>query len=356
MIQRYILLVLVACFLLLSPAWSFGRTENEYNEEKMTTLAGEEVLLANRNDVFTNSEFGFGFVVPESMMNLVQQGVLEIIPVSATTAVITLYASEFFELMTTFDANTSTEEEMNAFRDKIQNYAFDAAVLLRLPPESERTNEGELLEYIRETYAVVDEIELINDTTYYFAYNTDFSDILFTDTEKTQAEILINELTDFDKNIFVFRPEAGASGLTDFEVETLDGETVTEAIFKDYGVTMVNVWATWCGPCIDEMPDLARLHSTMLPDDANMITILTDSDAPGGIEAAHEIIDSVSGEFMTLIPNEDLQPLLSAITAIPTTIFVDSEGNILGDPIVGAPGSNPADIYLSAIGQLLLSQ
>ena len=48
-------------------------------------------------------------------------------------------------------------------------------------------------------------------------------------------------------------------GFGAFESETLDGEKVTEEIFQQADLTMVNIWATFCGPCIQEMPDLAQL-------------------------------------------------------------------------------------------------
>ena len=43
------------------------------------------------------------------------------------------------------------------------------------------------------------------------------------------------------------------------ENEEMTIETVTQDIFADYDLTMVNVWATWCGYCVEEMPELAKL-------------------------------------------------------------------------------------------------
>ena len=45
----------------------------------------------------------------------------------------------------------------------------------------------------------------------------------------------------------------------DFTAQDLDGNTVDESIFADYEVTMVNLWGTFCGPCLQEMPDLGEI-------------------------------------------------------------------------------------------------
>ena len=45
-----------------------------------------------------------------------------------------------------------------------------------------------------------------------------------------------------------------------FTAADLEGNPVSEEIFKDYDLTMINIWATFCGPCISEMPDLGKLN------------------------------------------------------------------------------------------------
>ena len=44
-----------------------------------------------------------------------------------------------------------------------------------------------------------------------------------------------------------------------FDAKTLDGEEVTEEIFANADLTMVNIWGTFCGPCIEEMPYLGEI-------------------------------------------------------------------------------------------------
>jgi len=120
-----------------------------------------------------------------------------------------------------------------------------------------------------------------------------------------------------------------------FTTVDMDGNEVTEAIFADYDVTMVNIWATWCGYCIEEMPFFPELKEK-LPENANLITIC--EDASYEPELTKEILESVGANFTTLQANEEIYTqILSNIYGFPTTIFVDSEGKVIGQPMVGVP-------------------
>ena len=54
--------------------------------------------------------------------------------------------------------------------------------------------------------------------------------------------------------------EAEFSDLTEFTAVTADGEKITQDYFRDYDATIINIWATYCPPCIEEMPKLAELE------------------------------------------------------------------------------------------------
>lgn len=86
--------------------------------------------------------------------------------------------------------------------------------------------------------------------------------------------------------------------LPDFSVETVDGSTVTKAeCFEAYDLVMVNIWGTFCGPCVDEMPDLSRLYHK-LPDGVNMITMCVDvKDEPKNMEQAKKNPQKIKGGF-----------------------------------------------------------
>lgn len=138
--------------------------------------------------------------------------------------------------------------------------------------------------------------------------------------------------------------------LRSFNAQTLDGGAFTAADLKKADITMINIWGTFCGPCLSEMPELAEL-ATELPAGAQFITFCTD--ALGQEEDAQRILDKAGLTVPTLITAmDDLSKLLAMFEYIPTTVFVDADGNVIGEPIVGAP-QNAKETYLNGINSAL---
>ena len=133
-------------------------------------------------------------------------------------------------------------------------------------------------------------------------------------------------------------------GLTNFTTTDMEGHAVTQEIFADYDLTVVNIWATWCGFCIEEMPELAQLN-TMLPDNVNFITLC--EDASVDLKLAGDILRTSGANFQTLIVNQEIYDnFLYQVYAFPTTYFLDSNGMPVAQPIVGVPSlENAADVY-----------
>ena len=124
------------------------------------------------------------------------------------------------------------------------------------------------------------------------------------------------------------------SGKVVFTAKDLDGKEFTsEQVFKDNKITMVNVWATYCPPCINEMPMLETLSKKFSEGGYGLIGIIADGDTKS--KDAKEIIKATGVTYPNICLNEDLQRLLQ-IQVTPTTYFVDKKGNILGEPIYGA--------------------
>lgn len=138
-----------------------------------------------------------------------------------------------------------------------------------------------------------------------------------------------------------------------FQTTSLDGQTVTSDIFKDYDLTMINIWATWCGPCVNEMPDL-QLVNEALPDNVNFITLCSDGATQSAL--ANQILTASNATFQTIIPDDALDAqLMQYIMAFPTTIFVDKTGALTGGVIEGAP-YDVVTSYLDAVDQVLAIQ
>lgn len=123
-----------------------------------------------------------------------------------------------------------------------------------------------------------------------------------------------------------------------FSSADLDKNKITDEIFSAADVTVVNVWGTFCPPCIREMPELAEWQKSM-PKNAQIIGIVCDVNSTNdakGISNAKTILKKSGATFPNVIANQSLAQFLNRIQFVPTTFLVDKNGNIVGDMIVGA--------------------
>lgn len=133
--------------------------------------------------------------------------------------------------------------------------------------------------------------------------------------------------------------ENGASAAADFEGTDMEGNAVTSEVFSKSKLTMINVWATYCSPCLNEMPELGELAQEYEQEDFQIIGIV--SNVPEGadeekLELVEVLIDQTSAQYPHLLPNNSMTDgLLADVSAVPTTFFINQEGKIL-DTVVGA--------------------
>ncbi len=146
-------------------------------------------------------------------------------------------------------------------------------------------------------------------------------------------------------------PDAGTEAtlvgnqlIMDFTTKTLYGKEVSMAeLFDGYDVIMLNVWGTFCGPCVQEMPHLGELSRKYADKGVLIVGVVSDiSDADGVITAdyllddALEIVEITEADYPHLLPCSGLMPLLMQVPALPTTVFLNAEGYQLGSAQVGA--------------------
>lgn len=125
----------------------------------------------------------------------------------------------------------------------------------------------------------------------------------------------------------------------DFACQDMEGNTVSAAVFSESKLTMVNVWATYCNPCLSEMPGLGKLAGKYEPEDFQIIGVISDvqegADA-AAINNAAALIETTGADYTHLLLNESIyRALLTEVTAVPTTFFVDKNGTVL-DTVIGA--------------------
>lgn len=155
--------------------------------------------------------------------------------------------------------------------------------------------------------------------------------------------------------------EASDSGqtagiLSSFSTTDLDGNSVDQSVFADHKLTMVNIWATFCGPCISEMPELGTLASEYADKGLQIVGLVSDvTDSDGNLDEkqlslARDIVAETGANYTHIVPGEGLNGLLSQVSGVPTTLFVDSEGKQVGKAYLG---SNDLDGWKAVADELL---
>lgn len=126
------------------------------------------------------------------------------------------------------------------------------------------------------------------------------------------------------------------SNIKTFTAKTLDGGTFTQEDIAAKDVTVINFWSLLCGYCVDELPDIAK-YSTTLPDNVQIITVCLGLDGKAEIEAAKSTLQDAGFTGITLMEGDgDFSIVCDEVQYTPTTIFVDKDGNTVGDAITTA--------------------
>ena len=127
--------------------------------------------------------------------------------------------------------------------------------------------------------------------------------------------------------IALFAGQAFAVGLQDeapdFTLKSLDGGNLRLAEYRGQ-VVLINFWASWCGPCRQEMPLLDRLHHRY----ADTGFVVLGINVEGDPDSAQEIVDKTKVTFPILIDDGQKVSELYNLEAMPSTVVVDRDGVI----------------------------
>ena len=128
-------------------------------------------------------------------------------------------------------------------------------------------------------------------------------------------------------------------------LDTVDiyGNPADASLLSGYRLTMVNVWATYCTPCVNEMGDLGKLAAEVKEQGVQIVGLLSDTmDASlcpveEKVKLARQIAENTGADYPHLLPSSDLYwKVIGQISAVPTTFFVDETGMMVGSVYVGA--------------------
>ena len=110
-----------------------------------------------------------------------------------------------------------------------------------------------------------------------------------------------------------------------FDLQSLDGRSVQLADLKGKSV-VVNFWATWCGPCKEEMPAFERLRQQLDPDRFVLLTITTDLQRAG----IKQFLANLNVQLPVLFDEHQDVSQAYLVRALPTTVFIDRQGALVG--------------------------
>lgn len=136
-------------------------------------------------------------------------------------------------------------------------------------------------------------------------------------------------------------PDEEVIPLGTFTAQALTGAEYDEQFFSSADLTIINTWATYCGPCKQEMPILGMLDREL--ENVQVLGIVTDvldqqaNPDPNQVELALELHKAYECDYPSLILNYDLAMLgFASLPSVPATLFVDREGNLVGKGFYGA--------------------
>ena len=181
---------------------------------------------------------------------------------------------------------------------------------------------------------------------YYLSINKEAESELTDELE--QIETTLTDMTEFNSSQSVFdQPSASANmdaeNVGTFETTDIDGNSYTESVFGDYDLTLVNAFTTWCSPCVNEMPELEQLYQELKDQGVGVVGMVMDTVGDDGktdeevVKKAQALKEKTGVTYPLLIPDAGmLNGRIQGLQSFPESFFVDKNGNIVSDAIMGS--------------------
>ena len=181
---------------------------------------------------------------------------------------------------------------------------------------------------------------------YYLSTNKDADESLKKEVE--EIDVTLTEMTPFQQLSAFDQPQdtsnAGDSTTVGkFETKGVDGKDYTEKVFSDYDLTLVNIFTTWCSPCVNEIPELEKLYEEMKDKGVGVVGVVLDTVGDDGkqddatVKKAGVLQEKTKASYPFLIPDSTMMNgRLNGISAFPETFFVGKDGNIVGETYSGS--------------------
>lgn len=291
-------------------------------------------------DVYDYPFMGMRFTLPQSLLEKVDSREVFVMPIEDYLDANTIrYAALRF--------STTNEEQRTQEGMSVDFYAW----------EEELGRLGAIGVYHKDAVAELDSLTGCDIHTrlgesedgtfqYYLSASSGADNALAAELEQTQVTITAMEPLNLEDGHTAFS-EARVEGVNTvgaFTTEDVFGQVYTQDYFQQYDLTLVNIFATWCSPCVQEMPELEKLRQTFAEQGIKLgvVAVVLDTKTvlgldEGAVERAQALSKASKAQFPFLIPDDgEMNGRLAGIEAVPESFFVDGNGSIVGETYVGA--------------------
>lgn len=133
--------------------------------------------------------------------------------------------------------------------------------------------------------------------------------------------------------------EAQENPFPEFTGTDFKGNKVDSTLFRNNEVTLLNFWFNGCSACVNEMPALEELNEKLREKGAELVGVNVEAgESEELLSEAKKILEKQGATYRNLFINggDEAQDYVGKIFAFPTTIMVDKNGNMIGEPITGS--------------------
>ena len=133
--------------------------------------------------------------------------------------------------------------------------------------------------------------------------------------------------------------EAATQSFPKLKGKDFDGKEVDDSIFKNNKVTVLNFWYNECSACLGEIPDLETFNKTLKEKGAEVVGVNVNANkSEDELKGAKEILEKLGATYKNIVldPESEAGKYAASLSSFPTTVLVDQDGNIIGEPITGA--------------------
>ncbi len=293
-------------------------------------------LTIPSQEVYEYSFMGLRFSLPESLLERMDQKEVAMLPLWEVNDDETAIRSAFlcWKSMTEEQRDMEVENGGNGFYDWADSLEAIGAIGIYDSDAAGRLNELTGCTEHKEIGKSED-----GAYSYYLSTNPAVEDAMQEEITGISYELI--PMTSLDEE-----ESSGSATMVnvgEFSMEDITGESYTQEMFADYDLTLVNIFTTWCSPCVKEIPELEMLKNEMADQGVGVVGIVLDTIGESGsvdeevVEKAKLLAERTGATYPFLIPDTGLlNGRLAGINAVPETFFVDKEGNIVGETYTGA--------------------